>query len=157
HPRRVLERIVDIAGAFAFLALAGRRLADVIVQSRLARERRRRLRPLDLELFRRLDGVPFLVGADAEEALVPDHARARNLFDRRFVDLHRHGAGDRGPDHPAVHHAGHLDVGAEIFLGEYFWRDVVARNRLADDRVGLRVLRLGLAGGVERIADLTVP
>ena len=109
HARRRLERLVDIAG-FRGLhrALARRCLADVIVERSLIGERRRRVRPNDLELLRRLDRIPLLVGDDAEEALVPDHFGGRDIFDRAFVDAHRHGAGDRGTDHAGMDHAGHF-------------------------------------------------
>ena len=153
HPRGGLEGVVDIAGLLGVdLALAHRRLADVVVERGLVGERRLGVRPLDLELLRRLDRVPFLVGDDAEEALVPDHFGAGNVLDRAFVDLDRHRAGDRRADHAAMHHARHLDVGAEVFLRVDLGRDVLAVDRLADDLVVLRVLRLGLAGRIERVA-----
>ena len=143
--------------SFFDLALAHRRFADVIVERRLFRERRRGAAHSTLSLSRRLDRVPFAVGDDAEEALVQHHLGAGNVLDRAFVDLDRHRAGDRRPDHPAVHHAGHFDVDDEIFLAEDFRRDVVALDRLADDLVILRVLRLGLARRVQRIAVFAVP
>ena len=94
----VLERLIDVAGLLGVdLALAHGRLADVIVERVLIDERRLHVRPFDLELLRRLDGVPLLVGDDAEEALVPDHLGARDVADRAFVDLHRH-ARPRPPD-----------------------------------------------------------
>ena len=51
-----------------------------------------------------------------------------------------------------MHHAGHFDVGAEVFLREHFRRDIGALDRLADDLVILGIFRLGLSGRVERIA-----
>src|SRR5580700_4722286 len=74
HARRRLERLVDIAG-FRGLhrTLARRRLADVIVERSLIGEWRRGVRPDHFELLRRFDGIPLLVGDDAEEALVPDY------------------------------------------------------------------------------------
>ena len=80
-----------------------------------------------------------------------------NVLDRAFVDLYRHRAGDGRPDHAAVRHAGDFDVGAEIGLGKNLRRDVVARKRLPDDRVVLRLLRLGFARRIERIAVFSVP
>ena len=143
HARGGLEGVVDIAGLLVVdLALAHRRLADVVVERGLVGERRLGVRPFDLELLRRLDRVPFLVGDHAEEALVPDHLGAGNVLDRAFVDLHRHRAGDRRTDHAAVHHARHLHVGAEVFLRIDLGRDVLALDRLADDLVVLRILRL---------------
>jgi len=56
-----------------------------------------------------------------------------------------------------MHHARHLDVGAEVFLRVDLGGDVLAVDRLADDLVVLRVLRLRLAGGIERVAPLLVP
>ncbi len=158
HARGRLERLVDIAG-FRGLhrTLARRRLADVIVERGLIGERRRRVRPDHLELLRRLDRVPLLVGDDAEEALVPDHLGGRDIFDRALVDTHRHGAGDRRTDHAGMDHAGHFHVGAEVFLREHLWRDVFALDRLADDLVVLRIFRLRLARRVERIAVFAVP
>ena len=155
---RRLESILDVADILAGgFRLAHRSVADVVVDRSLIRERRRGLRPLDLELPHRLDRIPFLVGDDAEEALVPDHLGAGNVLDRAFVDFYRYRAGDRRPDHAAVHHAGHFHVGDEVLLGEDFWRDVLALDRLTDDLVIFRVLRLGFAGRVKRIADLLVP
>src|SRR6202023_954327 len=60
---RAFERVIDIARLRArdFL-LAHRGLADVIVEQSLLRKWRRRIRPRHLELLRRLDRVPFLVG-----------------------------------------------------------------------------------------------
>ena len=157
HLRGGLERRIDVADVFADFALAGRRFADVIVQSRLIGERRACIRPFDLERARRLDGVPLAVGDDAEEALVPDDLRARDILDRAFVDFYRHRARDRRPDHAAMHHAGDFDVHGEVGLREHLAGDVVARNRLADDGVVLRVLRLGFARRIERVAVFAVP
>ena len=56
-----------------------------------------------------------------------------------------------------MHHAGHFHVGDEVLLGEDFWCDVLALDRLTDDLVIFRVLRLGFAGRVKRIADFFVP
>ena len=82
---------------------------------------------------------------------------ARDVLDRAFVDLRRHRARDRRADHAAVHHARHLDVGDVVLRAEHHRRDVVARDRLADDLVLGVLLRLRLARGVELIADLLVP
>ena len=156
HARRRLERLVGIA-VLLLDALAHRRLADVVVERGLVRERRRDARPLDFQLFGRLDRVPFLVGDHAEEALLPHHAGAGNVLDRALVDLHRHRAGDRRADHAAMHHARHLHVGAKVFLRKHLGRDVFALDRLADDFVLARFFRLRLAGSVERVAVLLVP
>ncbi len=56
-----------------------------------------------------------------------------------------------------MRHAGHLHVGAEIFRAEDLRRHVFAFDRLADDLVLARLLRLRLAGRIERIAPLLVP
>ena len=157
HLRGVLEGLIDIAVLFFDVALAYAGLADVVVQRGLIGERRLDLRPFHLELLGGLDRIPFLVGDDAEEALVPDHFGARNVLDRGFIDFYRHGAGNGRTDHPSMHHAGHLHVGAEIFLGEDLWRDVFALDRLADDLVLARIFRLRFAGRVERVALLLVP
>ena len=158
HARRGLEGLVDIAGLLAVdLALAHRRVANVVVERGLIGERGLGVRPFHLERLRRLDRVPFLVGDDAEEALLPHHLGAGDLLDRAFVDLHRHRAGDGGADHAAMHHVRHLDVGAEVFLRVDLGRDVLARDRLADDPVILRVLGLGLAGRVEGVVELLIP
>ena len=104
---------------------AHRRIADVVVDRRsLLRERRLDVRPFHFELPHRLDGIPFLVGDDAEEALLPYDFGARNVLDRSFVDLDRHRARNLRTDHAAVHHAGHFDVGDEIELRE----DAAARH-----------------------------
>ena len=157
HPRRRLEGVVDIADLFADFAFAGRRLANVVVQRSLIGKRRRDLRPLDLELLRRFDRAPLLIGDHAEEALVPDHLGGRDILDRAFVDLDRYRAGDSRPDHAAVNHAGDFDVGGEIRLSKNLGSDVVTRKRLSDDRVILRILRLRLAGRIERIAVFAIP
>src|ERR1700684_627801 len=136
---------------------ARRCLADVIVERSLIGERRRGVRPDHLELLRRLDGVPLLVGDDAEEALVPDHFGGRDIFDRAFVDAHRHGTGDRRTDHAGMDHAGHCHVGAEILLRKNFRSNVFALDRLAADLVILGLLRLRLAGRGERFAVFAVP
>ena len=109
-------------------------------------------RPFDFQLLGCLDRVPFLVGNHAEETLIPDHFGARNVLDRAVVDLHRHRAGYRRPDHAAVHHVRHLDVGNEVLLAEDFRRDVLSFDRLADDLVLARLLGLRLAGRVQRVA-----
>src|SRR6516225_4081385 len=98
-----------------------------------------------------------LVDDYAEEALIPHHPGAGNVLDRALVHSGGYRAGDRGTNHAAVHHAGHFDIGTEVPLGEDERRDVFALNRLADDLVVLRIFGLGLAGRVERIADLAVP
>ena len=54
-------------------------------------------------------------------------------------------------------HARNFHVGDERLLAEHLRSDIGAFDRLADDLVVLRVLRLGLAGGVKRVADLLVP
>ena len=73
HPGGGFERLLDIAVLLFNLCLAHRRFADVIVERGLLRERRDTLRPFDLQLFGSLDGVPFRVSNDAEEALIPDY------------------------------------------------------------------------------------
>src|SRR5262249_51214690 len=89
------ERFLHVAGLLALvLVLARRGLADVIVERRLLYEWRLRVRPFDLERLRGLDRIPFLLGIDGEEALLQIDLGAANVLDRRFVDLHRHGARD---------------------------------------------------------------
>ncbi len=157
HLRGGLERRVDVAVLLLDVALAHRCLADVVVERGLGRERRRRLRPFDLELLHCLDRVPLARREHGEEAFLPHHLGARNLLDRRLVDFHGHRARDRGPDHARVQHARHLDVGAEVLLREHLRRHVLALDALADDLVVLGILRLRLAGRVERIAVFLVP
>src|SRR5262249_30122885 len=158
HTRRALERVVDVAGFLAAdLALAHGGAANVVVERGLIGEWGLGVRPFHLERLRRVDRVPFLVGDDAEEALLPHHLGAGDVLDRAFVDLDRHAARDGGPDQPAMHQARGLDVGAEIFLRVDLGRDVLARDRLADDLVTLGILRLCLARGVEGVAILLVP
>src|SRR5262245_63705286 len=91
HFRGAFESIVDIAGFLVDAALAHARLADVIVERSLLGEGRLNLGPFDLELLRSLDRIPFLVGDDAQEALVPYDPRARNVLDRALIDVHRAG------------------------------------------------------------------
>src|SRR5262249_44552722 len=91
-----LECLIDIAGLLGDFALAHRRLADVIMERRLLRKRRRRVRPGHLEFARRLDRVPLLVGDHAEEALIPDYLGAGNVLDRALVHSGRYRASDRG-------------------------------------------------------------
>src|SRR5262249_7083230 len=147
YARGGAERRLDVAGRpRPFLALAHGRAADVVKERVLLDERRLDVRPFDFQLLRRLDGVPFLVGDDAEKALLPDHFRARDIANRGFIDLHWHGARDRRTDHASVQHPGAFHVGAEVRLRIDDRRDVLARDRLADDLVFFRVLWLGLAG-----------
>ena len=136
--------------SFSIWRLRTLRLADVVVKRSLLGEWRINLRPLHLQFLRRLNGIPFLVGNDAEEALVPHHFGAGNVLDRAFVHLHRHAAGHRGTDHAPMHHARHLHIGDEVLLGEDLWRHVLALDRLADDFVLARLFRLCLAGRIER-------
>ena len=157
HARGGPKRLVDIADRPHVLALAHRRLADVVVELGLLRERRLGVRPLDLEFLVGLDRIPFLVGDDGEEVVLAHHARARNVLDRAFVDGDRGRARDRRADHAGMQHARNLDVGDERLLAEHLRRNVGALDRLADDLVVLRVLRLGLAGRIEVVADLLVP
>ena len=157
HPRRRFEGVVDIADRLALFALAHRRLADVIVERRLIGERRRNLRPLDLELPRRLDRIPFLVGDDAEEALVPDHLGARDILDRASSTFTGTAPATGGRIMRPCTMPGTLMSVTKSACGKDLRRDVVARNRLADDLVGLRIFRLRLAGRVERIAVFAVP
>jgi hypothetical protein len=153
-----LERLIDVADLLAAdLALAHRRVADVVVERTLIGERRLDVGPFHLELVGRPDGVPFLVGDHAEKAVVPHHPGAGDVPDRAFVDFHRHAPGDGGADHAAMHHAGPPDVGAEVLLRVDLGRDVLARDRLADDLVIFCVLRLGLARRVKDVAPLLVP
>ena len=155
--RGVLEGLVDIAGLLGDFALAHRRLPDVIVERCLIRERRRRIRPRHFELLGGLDRIPFFFGDDAKKPFPPHDTGARNVLDRVFVDIDRHGAGDGGSDHAAVDHARYFDVGAEILLRKDERRDVFAFDRLADNLVVLRIFGLGLARRVKRIADLAIP
>jgi hypothetical protein len=86
-----------------------------------------------------------------------DNLCARDVLDRALVDRDRHRARHLRTDHPAVHHAGHLDVHHIVFLGEHLRRHVTALDRLADDLVVLVGLGLRLARGIERVAHLLVP
>ena len=56
-----------------------------------------------------------------------------------------------------MHHAGHFDIGAKVFLAENFWRHVLAFDWLANDFVLTRLLRLRFTGGVQLVAELFVP
>ena len=56
-----------------------------------------------------------------------------------------------------MHHAGDFDVHGEVGLRKYLAGDIVALNRLADDGVVLRGLRLGFARRIERVAVFAVP
>ncbi len=127
------------------------------VERRLIEERRRRARPRDFKRTRRLDGVPLFIGDDAEEALVPHDLGGGDILVRTLVDAHGNGAGDFRPDHAAVHHPRNFNVGDKVRLREHFGRDVVARNRLPDDRVILGIFRLRLARSIKRIAVFAVP
>ena len=97
----VLNASSTLPTGLLVLALAHRRLADVVVERGLVGERRLAVRPFDLELLRGLDRVPFLVGDDREEVVLAHHARARDVLDRAFVDLDRRRARDRRTDHAA--------------------------------------------------------
>ena len=76
---------------------------------------------------------------------------------RALVDRDRHGTRDRRPDHAAVQHPRHLDVGDVVERAEDLGRDVETRRRLADDLVGGGRLRLRLPLGDEVVAELAVP
>ncbi len=151
------ERVLDVADLLGLFALADRRLADVIIERGSVREWRRRVGPLYLQLFRRLNGIPFSVRDNAEEAFVPDNLSARDVLDRTFIDLDRQGTGDRRPDHTAMHHARHFDIGDEILLAEHLRRYILTPNRPPDDLVFAWFLWLRLAGSVQGVADFLVP
>ena len=152
------ERFFDVTGFLAAdFVLAHWGAADVIVKRGLVRKRWLGVRPFHLELLCRLDCVPLLVGDDAEEPFLPHHPRPGDVPDGAFVDLHRHAAGDGGPDHAAMHHLRPFDVGAEIRLRIDLGRDVLARDWLTDDPVLLPVLRLCLARSIERVIEFLVP
>ena len=72
---------IHVAVMLLDLALARRRVANVIVEFGLLRERRLRLRPFHLQRARRLDRIPFLLGDDGQEAFVPDDLRAGDVLD----------------------------------------------------------------------------
>src|SRR5262249_56778860 len=115
------------------------------------------LRPLDLEFLGCLNRTPFLVGNDAEKALVPHNLGARNILDRALVDLHRHRAGDWWPDHPSMDHPRHFHVGAEILLSENLRCNIFTLDRQTDNLVLFRALWLCLAWCIKGIAVLLVP
>ena len=133
HARGGLERFGGVADRLLVHRLAHRRLADVVVERVLRRERRLDVRPLHLERVVRLDRVPLLVGDDGEEIAFAHHARAGDVLDRAFVDGHRRRARDRRADHAGVDHARDFHVGDERLLAEHLGRDVGAFDRLADD------------------------
>ncbi len=157
HPRGGLERFGGVADRLLVHRFAHRRLADVVVERVLRRERRLDVRPLDLQRVVRLDRVPFLVGDHGEEVAFAHHARAGDALDRPLVDAHGRRARDRRADHAGMDHARDFHVGDERLLAEHLGRDVGALDRLADNSVVLWIFRLRLAGRVERVADLLVP
>ena len=157
HPGRRFESLVDIAILLFHHALAHRHFANMVVERNLVRKRRRLCRPFDFQRLGSLNCIPFLVGNHAEEALIPDHFGARNILDRAVVDLHWYRAGYRRPDHPAVDHIRHLDVGNEVLLTEHLRSDVLSFDWLANDLMLARLLGLSLARRVQRVAILLVP
>ena len=56
-----------------------------------------------------------------------------------------------------MHHAGHFDIGAKVFLAENFWRPVLALDWPANDFVLARLLWLPFTGRVKLVAELFVP
>src|ERR1700733_1046255 len=157
HPGGRLEGHVDIAILLFHHAFAHGRFANVVVERHLVRKRRRLCRPFDFQRLGCLDRIPFLVGNHAEEALIPNDLGTRNVLDRAVVDLRRHRASHWRPDHPAVDHIRRLDVGNEVLLTEHLRCDVLSLDRLTDDFVLAWLLRLRLAGRVQRVANLLVP
>ncbi len=76
-----LERLVHIAVLLFHDTFAHRRLANVIVQRGLFREWLRIGRPFHLQHLGRTDRVPFLVGDDTQETLVPNDLGAGDFLD----------------------------------------------------------------------------
>src|SRR5215831_1462815 len=66
-------------------------------------------------------------------------------------------AGDCRTDHPSVHHPIDFDVSDEVFLSENLWRHIFALDRLTDDLVLARLLRLRLARRIQGVAVCLVP
>ena len=92
-------------------------------------------RPRHLELRRRLNGLPWLLGDHADEiALGDDLHHASHAGDRGFIDPHDRRAHRRRPDDAAVEHPGHAHVMHVLELGGDHRRHVDARHRFAEDR-----------------------
>ena len=98
-------------------------------------------RPGRLELARRLDRSPFGLGNDAEEApLAHDLDHTGDAPDRCVIHGLELGADGRRPHHARVQHARHAEVMHVSEFAGHLVRNINARNRGADDLVGLRVL-----------------
>ena len=135
-PRGTGEGRVDLARRERHLALEDGRLTHVVVKYGHLRKGRRCLGPGDPEPLGRLHRVPFALGDDADEPLVADHSNAPNVVHRAFIDGDGHSTRNRRPDHAAVQHPRHLDVGDVIERAEDLVWDVETWWRLADDLVG---------------------
>jgi len=88
---------------------------------------------------------------------VADDPDTRKVVYRAFVDGDRRGSRDRRPDHAAMQHPRHLDVGDIVELAEHFGWDIETGRRLADDLVGSGRFGLRPAFGDQIVADLAVP
>jgi hypothetical protein len=75
---------------------------------------------------------------------------------RAIVDGERHGPRDRRPDHAAVQHPWHLDVGDVVELAEDLGWDFETWRRLADDLAGAGRLGLRLPFGDEIVASIVL-
>src|SRR5258706_13969486 len=82
------EGLIHIAVVFLHGALANRGLADVVVQRRLGREWRGKLRPFHLDLLYRLDGIPFPVRPPAAATVSPTPAAAAGVLCGDFVPFY---------------------------------------------------------------------
>ena len=130
------ERLGRVAGACNNGILEAGRLANVRVELLHGRQAGP-VRPLDLELARGLDRVPFALGDDAEEVLQANDPGTV----RRLAVAEQLRAEARRPDHASMQHVRHPDVLDVEMLTGHLGRDVDARHRLADDRVLARCLR----------------
>ena len=73
HASGIPERCLDVAGVAFNLAFGDRRAANMVVKLGSRWERRLRVRPLHLQLFGCFDGIPFLLGHDSKQPLLPDN------------------------------------------------------------------------------------
>jgi hypothetical protein len=102
-------------------------------------------------------GIPFLRRDHGDEVFFAHDPRTGDALDRARVYALHFARSARRTQHACVQHSRYADVGDELVRAVHLPRDIASRQRLADDFVFRRRLRLRRHLDVHRIADLLVP